>query len=63
VSSSWEMGEHFPTGPGTIPASLPDVELIWVTCGWCLGQRRYVEAGAIYVCPTCMGLGEIARQK
>jgi hypothetical protein len=67
VSSSWEMGEHFPTGPGTVPANLPDVELIWVTCGWCWGQRQtWHDSGMGYVaeaCPACMGLGETGRQK
>lgn len=60
MSSSYEMGEHFPErGAGTIPAAPPIDEVIWVACSWCAGQRRYIREGFVYTCHRCMGIGEV----
>jgi uncharacterized Fe-S cluster-containing radical SAM superfamily protein len=67
MSSSYEMGEHFPSrDAGTLTA---DPTVLWVTCGWCWGQRqtwewnKRAECLTPTTCPTCLGLGEIATRR
>ena len=64
MASSHGMDEHFPaSSAGTIPAAPPELIAIWVTCGYCWGQRRqYIQDDDARwygrACPACNGLGE-----
>jgi hypothetical protein len=63
MSSSYEMGEHFPSRDAGTLTSLPDVTVIWVPCGWCWSQRReFIQTDEGWhwrPCTRCMGIGSI----
>jgi hypothetical protein len=70
VSSSYSMGEHFPErSAGTIAHTPTEPAVLWVTCGYCAGQRQtwtWNKRAECYVpaqCPTCLGLGEVATRQ